>query len=49
MVQLVDESVQDDELNIPPAFPSLHDIIPVGVVGELEVSVTVTVNVACDP
>ena len=48
-VQLPDESVQDGELNMPPVFPSLHDMVPVGVVGELEVSVTVTVNVTWAP
>ena len=34
------------ELNVPPAPPSLHDTVPVAVVGELDVSVTCTENVA---
>ena len=33
------------EVNDPPAPPSLHVIVPEGVVGELLVSVTVAVNV----
>jgi hypothetical protein len=34
-----------EELNDPPAPLSLHDTEPVGVVGELDVSVTVAVSV----
>ena len=34
---------------MPPAFPSLHDTVPVGTVGKLDVSATVTVNLTCDP
>ena len=48
-VQLPDESVQEGELNVPPILPSLHDTVPVGMIVELEPSVTVAVNVACDP
>lgn len=41
--------MQETGLNLPPAFPSLHDTVPVGVVDKLEVSATTTVNVTCDP
>ena len=48
-VQLADdESVQEDGINIPPMLPSFQETIPVGVVGEPEVSITVTVNFSCD-
>ena len=33
-IQLPDESMQDDGTNVPPAFPSLHDTVPVGRVDE---------------
>ena len=36
-------------LNEPPAPPSLHDTVPLGVVGELLVSVTVAVKVIALP
>ena len=36
-------------MNEPPALPSLQNTVPVGFVGELEVSVTVTVNVTTLP
>lgn len=38
-----DERVQEDGLNMPPPIPSLHDTELVGVIGELELSVTVAV------
>ena len=34
---------------MPPMLPSLHEIVPIGILGELDVSVTVAVNVTCDP
>ncbi|MHB9161090.1 MAG: hypothetical protein ACYC6W_09480 [Nitrosotalea sp.] len=34
---------------MPPPFPSLHDTELVGVIGELELSVTVAVNVTDPP
>jgi len=49
VVQLPDDIVQEDGLNVPPLFPSLHDTVPVGVVGVVELSATVEVNVTCDP
>jgi len=39
-----DASVQEVWSNVPPPFPSLHDTELVGVIGELELSVTVAVN-----
>jgi hypothetical protein len=45
VVQSLDDSVQEDGLNVPPALPSLHDTEPVGVVGEVELSATAAVNV----
>lgn len=48
MVQLPVYNVQEIGLNVPPAFPSLQDIVPDGAVGELEVSSTVALNVT-DP
>jgi hypothetical protein len=44
-----DESVQDVWSNTPPPFPSLHDTELVGTIGELELSVTVAVNVTDPP
>ena len=49
VVHVPDDKVHADELNVPPAFPSLHDTIPLGDVGELDVSVTVVVNVTAVP
>ena len=43
------DSVQEDELNEPAACPSSQDTELVGVVGELEVSATVAVNVTDPP
>ncbi len=37
------------ELNVPPAPLSLHDTVPVVVVGELDVSLTCTENVTALP
>lgn len=48
-MQIPDASVQEGELNVPPIFPSPHVIVPVGVVGEFDESVTVTVNVSVIP
>lgn len=48
-MQLPDANVHDRGLNVPPALLSFHVIVPVGVVGELEVSLTVTVSVTDDP
>ena len=48
VVQLpVTSSVQVDELNEPPTPPSLNVTFPTGVVGELDLSVTVALNVTC--
>ena len=47
-LQLPDESVHEDGLNVPPMLPSFQETLPVRVVGELEVSVTVAVNFSCD-
>jgi hypothetical protein len=48
-VQPLDDNVQEEGLNVPPALLSFHNMVPVGVVGELEVSLTVTVSVTDDP
>ncbi len=40
-----DGNVQEVGLNVPPALPSVHVTLPDGVVGELEVSAIVAVNV----
>ncbi|MHB8601977.1 MAG: hypothetical protein ACYC9R_05000 [Nitrosotalea sp.] len=44
-----DDNVQEAWSNMPPPFPSLHDTELVGVIGELELSVTVAVNVTDPP
>jgi len=44
-LHVLDDKVQEDELNVPPAFPAFQVTVPVGVVGELEVSVTVAVRI----
>ena len=49
VVQLLDKRLHEDGLNVPPAFPSLHNMTPVGLIGALEASTTVTVSVVCDP
>jgi len=48
VVQLPNDNVQEDGLNVPPLFPSLHDTVPAGII-ELELPAIFTVNVACDP
>ena len=48
-VQEADERTHDVGLNVPPDSLSLNCTLPVGVVGEPEVSVTVMVNVAYVP
>jgi hypothetical protein len=40
-----DGNVQEVGLNVPPALLSVHITLPDGVVGELEVSIIVAVNV----
>ena len=42
--QLPDDKVQEGSLNVPPKPPSLHATVLVGIVGEPEVSFTLTVN-----
>ena len=42
--QLPDKMVQDDGTNEPPAFPSFQDIIPVGILDELNEEDTAAVN-----
>ena len=49
VIQLPDASMHDEGLNAPPALLSLQDTAPAGVVGEIEVSLTVTVSVTDDP
>ncbi len=48
-VQLPDDNVQEDGLNVPPALPSPKDMVPEGVVGEIELSETDIESVACPP
>ena len=48
-VHTPDDNVQKAGVNVPPAPPSAQDIVPVGVVGELELSATVEVNVTEPP
>jgi len=45
VVQLPDDSVQEEGLKVPPLFPSLQDTVPVGML-KLELPAIVTVNVA---
>ncbi len=50
MLELTVKSVQVGALNVPPAPPSLHDTVPVGVDGvPVLVSVTVAVTVIAFP
>ena len=49
VVHTPDDKTQFTGPNVPPAPPSAQDIVPVGVVGELEVSATVEVNVTEPP
>jgi hypothetical protein len=44
VVHVFADKIHIVELNEPPAPPSFQDTCPLGVVGALEVSVTVTVN-----
>jgi hypothetical protein len=48
-VHAPDDNVQEVWSNMPPPFPSLHDTELVGVIGELELSVTVAMNVTDPP
>lgn len=48
-VQLPDSSAHIAELNAPPTLPSLQDMVPVGVLGKLDVSVIFTENDIEDP
>src|SRR5574337_1194644 len=48
-MQLPDNSAHIVELNAPPTLPSLHDIVPVGVLGKLDVSVIFAENDIEDP
>ena len=48
-LQVADDKLQEDELNVPPADPALQVIVPVGVVGEFEVSFTVAVSITEPP
>lgn len=43
--QALEDRVQEDVLNVPPAPPSLHDIVPVGTDLEFERSDIVAVSV----
>jgi hypothetical protein len=45
VVHVPDASAQEDGLKEPPAFASFQVTVPVGVVGELEVSFTVAVSI----
>jgi hypothetical protein len=49
VVQLPDDNAHDGGLNVPPALLSFHSMVPVGVLVEFEVSLTVTVSVTGDP
>ena len=49
VVHIPVDNVHTEELNVPPTFSSSQVIVPVGVVGELDVSVTVAVNVSVFP
>ena len=48
-LQPPDDRIHVAELNVPPAPLSLHDTVPVVVVGALDVSVTCTENVDALP
>ncbi|CUR52003.1 protein of unknown function [Nitrosotalea devaniterrae] len=48
-MQLPDSNAHMVELNAPPILPSPHDIVPVGILGKLEVSVIFTENDIDDP
>ncbi len=40
-----DDKIQEEELKVPPAFPSLQDTLPVGTACESVVSAMVAVSV----
>ena len=44
-----DDKLHEDELNVPPMFPSLQVTAPVGIFCEFDVSVIVAVTVTCPP
>jgi hypothetical protein len=48
-MQLPEDKMQDCVLNTPPKLLSLHNIMPVGTIGKLEVSVSKTVSCTLDP
>lgn len=48
-LQVPDDKLQEDELKVPPVDPALQVIVPVGVVGEFEVSFTVAVSITEPP
>lgn len=45
MLHTPDDKLQEDELNVPPIFPSLQVTVPVGIFCEFDVSVIVAVIV----
>ena len=45
VVQAPDDNIQEGGVNVPPEFPSIQVIVPVGVFVALVVSATVAVNV----
>jgi len=49
VVHVPADKVQEDELNVPPTFPSPQAIVPVGIFCEFVVSITVAVTVTCPP
>jgi len=49
VVHIPADNVHVVELNNPPALPSLHDRVPLGIVGEFAVSATVAVSVIALP
>ena len=44
-MQLPDDKMQKTGLNVPLALLLLHVALPIGIVGKIEVSFTLTVNV----
>ena len=44
-----DEILQDEGLNVPPTLLSLQDMVPVGAVGKLDVSVMTAVSCTWEP
>ncbi len=49
VMQLPDDNVHDAGSNVPPAPLSLHDTVPVVVVGELDISIIWAENVIEPP